>query len=661
MLGVLLSIVLFAISIPFKTLELAYKLKEKQEEAKNGTKQSLHDRISISNRKAKQKEKEKSGNVVERAAAKSKKHQKAMKAMMRAARLAAHAVGLFLKVLALVVQIIGFFISIIMTFWFVFLIAAVAAAVVVIIPKMQEEAQEEETELVDDEYTKHRDYGDTSEGYYGFSYTAGNDGIVRKKISILGDSVSAYEGRTPEGTDAAYPRQDVDSMGEMWWNLVASRCGYQIGEVVAMDEAHATDREPYIKDYVEQLPSNSDIVIIFVGLQDYLEGVDATGFNSMESKYDEIVKKVKKQCPNAEIYCVGMYEIEPDGTASNRDLYSEYDTVIEDDAIDAEATYIKLHNVETVFGGIEDEIHFSDWRYEHEDDEDYDEELEDKLQEYFSGGWADKATGTDADGNPKLQISDIDSVIGGDKMLPTERGMQIIAAIICEELGHPIDSADSNVNDPFSNNNPSGGSVPIGQGGTAVEMAIQILNASYNYAEAQNWTVNCSNCGRHGIGLVYQAPANGKHGGSYDLSASVVASGFMRVPLTFADGRTYNMRIDCSGYLSAVVSALGDRNVELSSGTFADQSKLPSGWTVISASNIQSKEDLQPGDILVMSGHVEMLYSIISDTQCKSWGMGHCLTIDEVFGSKTPSFSVSSGSIKWDGRTVTHIVRYTGR
>lgn len=153
MLGVLLSIVLFAISIPFKTLELAYKLKEKQEEAKNGTKQSLHDRISISNRKAKQKEKEKSGNVVERFVAKSKKREKAVKAMMRAARLAAHAVGLFLKVLALVVQIIGFFISIIMTFWFVFLIAAVAAAVVIIVPKVTE-AVEEEKAAQEEEYNR---------------------------------------------------------------------------------------------------------------------------------------------------------------------------------------------------------------------------------------------------------------------------------------------------------------------------------------------------------------------------------------------------------------------------------------------------------------------------------------------------------------------------
>lgn len=49
-----------------------------------------------------------------------------------------------------------------------------------------------------------------------------------KKVSILGDSYSTFQGHIPENYAPFYPnyRNDVTEVGQMWWSLYIEAKGY---------------------------------------------------------------------------------------------------------------------------------------------------------------------------------------------------------------------------------------------------------------------------------------------------------------------------------------------------------------------------------------------------------------------------------------------------
>ena len=51
-----------------------------------------------------------------------------------------------------------------------------------------------------------------------------------KKVSILGDSYSTYQGANPEGYAPFYPndRNDATEIEQMWWSLYLKATGYEL-------------------------------------------------------------------------------------------------------------------------------------------------------------------------------------------------------------------------------------------------------------------------------------------------------------------------------------------------------------------------------------------------------------------------------------------------
>ena len=51
-----------------------------------------------------------------------------------------------------------------------------------------------------------------------------------KKVSILGDSYSTFQGENPEGYAPFYPndRNDVTEVAQTWWSLYIKAMGYEL-------------------------------------------------------------------------------------------------------------------------------------------------------------------------------------------------------------------------------------------------------------------------------------------------------------------------------------------------------------------------------------------------------------------------------------------------
>ena len=55
-----------------------------------------------------------------------------------------------------------------------------------------------------------------------------NNPFKDKWVSILGDSISTYEGYIPEGNEFYYPKGDVTSVDKTWWHMLLTRLGAKL-------------------------------------------------------------------------------------------------------------------------------------------------------------------------------------------------------------------------------------------------------------------------------------------------------------------------------------------------------------------------------------------------------------------------------------------------
>ena len=57
-----------------------------------------------------------------------------------------------------------------------------------------------------------------------------NNPFKDKWISILGDSISTYEGWMPEGNAKWYPGGDVNDVSKTWWHILLSKLGAKFAQ-----------------------------------------------------------------------------------------------------------------------------------------------------------------------------------------------------------------------------------------------------------------------------------------------------------------------------------------------------------------------------------------------------------------------------------------------
>lgn len=134
------------------------------------------------------------------------------------------------------------------------------------------------------------------------------NGYFGKNVSIIGDSLSAYEGYIKEGYYSVYPASDV-TVQDMWWYQVARTLGMNICNVNACASSGVTpltwnDLTPDMAGeagrgkQLSQLDRKPDVIWVLIGGNDLIAGVSK---QDIAKSYRKMMNDIVSAYPDAEI------------------------------------------------------------------------------------------------------------------------------------------------------------------------------------------------------------------------------------------------------------------------------------------------------------------------------------------------------------------------
>lgn len=161
--------------------------------------------------------------------------------------------------------------------------------------------------------------------------------LYGKKVSIVGDSISTYNGYLPSGYAYYYPHGDVNSVSKTWWKTVidsalmtlvsnASWSGswvcYDSGGSVSADSAKVAYTDARINALADG-DTKPDIVIVLIGTNDFIhnggnplgtldENTELPGetvpITDFRPAYATMINKIRTTYPNAHVYCCTLIQ-----------------------------------------------------------------------------------------------------------------------------------------------------------------------------------------------------------------------------------------------------------------------------------------------------------------------------------------------------------------
>ena len=218
--------------------------------------------------------------------------------------------------------------------------------------------------------------------------------LAGKKLSIMGDSLSTFEGWIPEGYSVFYPQGELSSVEETWWkgllsdtDMVLCANASSSGSTCIGDSTSADDPRYGCSDFrIEGLKGvdgvSPDIILVYMGTNDLVEDIPLgrnDGRQSVEEgmitnfsdAYCLILDKLASAYPEAQIFCCGLAQIGNWGTTqpfvtfvNGLNLTSaDYNKCIERIAETKGCPYINLYDCgiapENMAGYVMDGIHFT--------------------------------------------------------------------------------------------------------------------------------------------------------------------------------------------------------------------------------------------------------------------------------------------------------------
>lgn len=155
-----------------------------------------------------------------------------------------------------------------------------------------------------------------------------------KKLSVLGDSISALQGYVPTGYDIYYngSNHGITSFNQMWYQVLAAKLGLDICVINAYSGSAVTQLEDAA--HVDKIPMSSDertaglsdgtnvpdIIVIAGGVNDYTYAQSAQSEplewdgksmpvlgNSFTEAYACMIKKIQTNYPDAIIVCLSTF------------------------------------------------------------------------------------------------------------------------------------------------------------------------------------------------------------------------------------------------------------------------------------------------------------------------------------------------------------------
>ncbi len=147
------------------------------------------------------------------------------------------------------------------------------------------------------------------------------------QLSILGDSVSTYDGYNPEGYDVFYQGDTISKNGlagveDTWWYQVSRFFGMSVcmnnsfsGSRVTGDKFPAASSEERYQKLHNGI-KKPDIVLIYLGFNDFGNGVriQKSGYKDLltrgelffENAYEIMLKGIKATYPKAYVVCATL-------------------------------------------------------------------------------------------------------------------------------------------------------------------------------------------------------------------------------------------------------------------------------------------------------------------------------------------------------------------
>lgn len=157
-------------------------------------------------------------------------------------------------------------------------------------------------------------------------------------LSILGDSISTYDGYIPEGYVVYYPFSgEVTDVSQTWWMRLMEDTGMElcangsssgstcIGDTQSIDDPKDGCSGYRISALVGKQGRMPDVIIVYMGTNDLLIGIelgDNDGTKIVEDKkirnfsdaYTLILDELESNYPAAQIYCCTLAQIGDWGT-----------------------------------------------------------------------------------------------------------------------------------------------------------------------------------------------------------------------------------------------------------------------------------------------------------------------------------------------------------
>lgn len=157
-------------------------------------------------------------------------------------------------------------------------------------------------------------------------------------ISIMGDSISTFDGWLPEGFYDFYPLNgEVKEVEQTWWKMLLQETELQLcvnasssGSTCVGDSASTDDPQSGCSDYrISALADGEgnapDLILVYMGTNDVIQNIplgDNVGSTSVaegtienfSDAYCLILDKLKANYPQAQIYCCNLLPIGDWGT-----------------------------------------------------------------------------------------------------------------------------------------------------------------------------------------------------------------------------------------------------------------------------------------------------------------------------------------------------------
>ena len=164
-----------------------------------------------------------------------------------------------------------------------------------------------------------------------------------KTVSILGDSISTFQGWIPEGYACFYPDPDNDikDVSQTWWMQVIQNTGMRLlvngswsASTVCGDSRAENSGAGCSSNRIVDLMGNTgtvpDVILVYMGINDFFHSIDLGSFSGATAHrndhyiwdftegYELMLQKLQAVYPTSRIYCMTLLESNSwEGTREN--------------------------------------------------------------------------------------------------------------------------------------------------------------------------------------------------------------------------------------------------------------------------------------------------------------------------------------------------------